>query len=140
MTKLVVNRCFGGFSLSADAIYRYAEMKGLTLYPEKCGIGGLMDYWIVPPEERTGILPEEMFYKASEEQRKESNKRWGECMFYDRDLPRDDVLLVQIVEEMGAAANGSAADLHVVEIPDGVAWEIAEYDGNEHVAERHRTW
>jgi hypothetical protein len=28
----------------------------------------------------------------------------------------------------------------VVEIPDGVEWEIAEYDGLEWVAEKHRTW
>jgi hypothetical protein len=27
-----------------------------------------------------------------------------------------------------------------VDIPDDVNWYIEEYDGNEHVAERHRTW
>jgi hypothetical protein len=25
-------------------------------------------------------------------------------------------------------------------VPDGVDWELSEYDGIEHVAEAHRTW
>lgn len=53
---------------------------------------------------------------------------------------RNHPLLVRVVEELGAKANGRFAKLKVVEIPDDVEWEIAEYDGNEHVAEKHRTW
>jgi len=30
--------------------------------------------------------------------------------------------------------------LAIVEIPDDVEYTIEEYDGNEHVAEAHRTW
>jgi len=30
--------------------------------------------------------------------------------------------------------------LKIVEVPDDANWYIAEYDGLEHVAERHRTW
>jgi hypothetical protein len=53
---------------------------------------------------------------------------------------RCDPRLVRLVEEMGPAANGSFAKLKVVEIPDGVSWEIEDYDGSEHVAEKHSTW
>ena len=61
--------------------------------------------------------------------------------FYSRsDIERDDPALVQVVEEMGAAANGCCASLKVVEIPDDAEWEIEEYDGKEWVAEVHRTW
>lgn len=60
--------------------------------------------------------------------------------FYDRTIPRDDPILVKIVEEMGYEASGNYAELKVVEIPDDVEWQIEEYDGNEHVAEAHRTW
>jgi hypothetical protein len=60
--------------------------------------------------------------------------------WYDRDVNRDDPYLVKIVREMGSDANGSYADLRIVELPAGVEWEIAEYDGNEWVAEKHRTW
>jgi hypothetical protein len=55
---------------------------------------------------------------------------------YDRADPD----LVAAVETLGAKANGSCAKLKVVEIPDGTDYEISEYDGNEHIAERHRTW
>jgi len=60
--------------------------------------------------------------------------------WYDHDLARDDPILVSIVREMGAAANGKYADLKIVEVPYGVEWTIAEYDGIEWVAEKHRTW
>lgn len=54
---------------------------------------------------------------------------------------RADPRLVQVVEELGSkAASGRYAGLAVVEIPDGVDWEIEEYDGNEWVSEQHRTW
>lgn len=55
-------------------------------------------------------------------------------------IPRDDKKLVQVVEELQGAANGHAALLKVVEIPDGVQWVINKTDGVEHVSEVHRTW
>ena len=60
--------------------------------------------------------------------------------FWYYDIPRDCPVLVAMVEEQGTAVNGGFADLRIVEIPDDVDWYIEEYDGNEHVAERHRTW
>ena len=92
--ELVINNCYGGFSLSDAGIARYLELKGMKLNDG----------------------------------------------FYDRDIPRDDQILIQVFKELGDAANGFAADLKIVEIPDGVNWEIEEYDGNEWVAEVHRTW
>lgn len=60
--------------------------------------------------------------------------------FSEYDIPRNDPALIQVIEEMGARANGSYAELKIVEIPDDVKWTISEYDGNEHIAEVHRTW
>ena len=60
--------------------------------------------------------------------------------FMDRDIPRNDKDLVEIVESLGNLANGFCASLRIVEIPDGVEWHISEYDGIEHIAENHRTW
>lgn len=57
-----------------------------------------------------------------------------------RDVDRDDPYLVQVIEQLGERANGSFAELKVVEIPADVLWEIGEYDGVEWVAEQHRVW
>ena len=60
--------------------------------------------------------------------------------FQDCDIPRDSPHLVQVVEALGAEANGDIAALKVVEIPAGVRWRICDYDGKEWVAEQHKTW
>lgn len=58
--------------------------------------------------------------------------------FHDR---RDHPLLVRVVEELGSkTASGEYGALKVVEIPDGTDWQIQEYDGSEHIAEKHQTW
>ena len=53
---------------------------------------------------------------------------------------REDLQLIKVIEELGSRANDEYADLKIVEIPDGVEFEIAEYDGVEWIAEVHRTW
>jgi Ni,Fe-hydrogenase maturation factor len=60
--------------------------------------------------------------------------------WWSRMVPRDDLILVDIVETMGEKSFGSFAELKVVEIPNDVEWQIDEYDGAEWVAEVHRTW
>lgn len=120
--KIVINRCFGGFGLSEAAVRMYAERKGLTLYPEAAPYG--TNWWLTPPETRP-----------------KGDAAWvPEHMLYDRDIPRTDADLVAVVEALGKKASGKYADLGVVEVPDDVKWEIDEYDGNETVAETHRTW
>lgn len=71
--------------------------------------------------------------------------KWNQTFgFYEnlseRGILRDDEDLVAVVESLGSLANGSCADLKIVEIPEDVEWHISEYDGFEHVAENHRTW
>lgn len=60
--------------------------------------------------------------------------------FFDRDISRDDPYLIKIVRSLGMAANGSHANLKIVEIPADIDWLVQEYDGLEWVAEKHRTW
>jgi hypothetical protein len=67
--------------------------------------------------------------------------KWGFYKdFHSRNIPRDDELLVRIVEELGKAADGIHGKLKVVEVPDDINWYIEEYNGWEKVAERHRSW
>lgn len=90
---IVINDCYGGFSLSGKAEAEYKKLANIT------------------------------------------DKDW-----WDRDIPRDDPYLVKIVREMGEKAGGAHAKLKIVEIPADVEWTVEEYDGNEWIAEVHRTW
>ena len=49
--------------------------------------------------------------------------------------------LISAIEKIGdKAASGMFAEILIVDIPDGVEWEIYEYDGIETVHEKHRSW
>lgn len=62
------------------------------------------------------------------------------CVDRGYDIRRDDPKLVEVVERLGDRANGAFAKLEVVKIPDGVDWFIDDYDGQETIHERHRSW
>ena len=111
--KIVINSDYGGFSLSDSAIEAYAERKGITLRKE---------------ERADSVLSADYYL--------EDGNEWFNC----REIPRNDPTLVAVVEKFGDKANGFCATLKVIEIPEDVDWYVEEYDGNEWVAEKHRTW
>jgi hypothetical protein len=49
------------------------------------------------------------------------------------DIDRADPILVQVVEELGDAANGIIADLTITDVLVGTKYRIDEYDGHEAV-------
>jgi len=59
---------------------------------------------------------------------------------YSHDIARDCPYLVQVVETLGDRADTDYSELKIVEIPDGVQWEIHDYGGSEWIAEKHRVW
>jgi hypothetical protein len=139
--KIVINRCFGGYGLSHQAVMRYLDLNGITVYPEQSeGHWKFWTYWLVKPEGRFEVKENEEFYAMSMEERQAHNQKYSDETFGDRDISRNDPVLIQVIEELGDAANGEHAELAIVEIPDDVEWEISEYDGREHVAEKHRVW
>ena len=139
--KIVINSCYGGFSLSDEATKLYADKLGIEVTP-------VSDTWytrffMCKPED----LPEILQHDYLESTRWPEDKRTlysAEYIrigtFSNRPDKRDDPALVEVVEELGDAANGQLARLEIVEIPDDVEWQIEEYDGIEWVAEKHRTW
>ena len=142
--KVAINVCFGGFSLSPEAELRLYAMgcKALDVMP--------VDKYF-PPEKREDdsiigykrAITEWRAYLAGESVRPMLLTTFSpdeKFVLNGRYIERNDPMLIQVIEEMGAAANGACAELHVVEIPDGTDYEIDEYDGNEHIAEKHRTW
>lgn len=98
--KVVINKCFGGFSVSR-AVYE--------------AMGKEWDGYGFPRNEDFGIVSDDYnAYRANQE-------------------------LVGAIEKVGLeAAAGFAAKLRIVEVPDGVVWEIDEYDGMETLRERSR--
>lgn len=135
--KIIINKCHGGFSISDAAVKRYAELKGITLYPEK----GRYDtvWWTIPPEERPA-KPVGNWLSQPPADWTAYNECYKNNTLTNRPEDRTDNVLIQVIEEFGKDANGRFAVLAVIEIPDNVEWEISEYDGIEWVAEKHRTW
>ena len=130
--KIVINSCYGGFGLSNDAVMEYAKRKGMKLFSEESNFG-TNHYYTVPVEEFKKIEAQCIKSKNYDK----SNKLY----FCERDIERNDPILVKVVEDMGSEkASGAYAELRVVEIPDDVQWEIDEYDGWESVDEVHRSW
>lgn len=119
--KIVINRCFGGFGLSDEAFQEYLNRKGIEWEAHKS-------------RETFGYDHIEYYQKGHA----------GNVDYYISPYEvinnRADKDLVDIVEQLGEKANGWAAKLKVIEIPDNVKWHIHEYDGSEYVAEDHRTW
>lgn len=148
MKKVVINVCFGGFGLSKAAYEKliewgvpvrkyvkevYGEDGRYTTSPENEG-EVLFDRDLTPPN---GNGLDDLYWKWKNEGREGLFGRyWERWIEHKRDHP----LLVRLVQEMGEAANDRYAKLRVVEIPDDVDFQIEEYDGNEHIAEKHRVW
>lgn len=105
--KVVINGCWGGFSISQQAA-EYMAAHGHQEAIEKLADFAESGYWF-------GSI-----CRADEQ--------------------RSDPLLVDAVETLGRAANGRFAELYIVEVPDDVEWYIHDYDGQESVHEKHRSW
>jgi hypothetical protein len=127
--KVVYNGCFGGFSLSHAGIMRYAELKGLKLYPfvderDKDGRPNLRKQ---KPANAAAIQDAFMIHYCT------TPEYSGESYWSDRDIDRADPALVQTVEELGKKADGRCAALAIEDVPTGALYRIDEYDGNESV-------
>lgn len=156
--KVVINKCYGGFGLSAKALARWAELKGRPCYflnetyvngeevklpvsiEEADGATFLSAYDVPPAEVIASILPTHKWNKATAEVKAKSNAFYDAHCIYDKEIPRTDPDLIRVVEEFGKEASNRFSRLEIVEIPDDVDWEIDEYDGNETIREKHRTW
>lgn len=65
----------------------------------------------------------------------------GKKEVHDMDIERNDPILIDIIETLGIEKSSSGyAELKIVDIPDGIKYNICKYDGKEWVAEVHRTW
>lgn len=140
--KVVINRCFGGFGLSIEAVLLYAKKKGKPCWYEPDKRFHSLDmgtFWIVPEGQRPPDLTDKWLTLTITERQKH-NEAWEAATISVSDISRSDPQLVEVIEELGDKANTRFSELKVVDVPDGVEWEIEEYDGSEWVSEKHRIW
>ncbi len=112
---IVINRQHGGFGLSKEARILYLERAGIA-YTLAAGPDRHTESLYGPRIEVNGDI------------------------WHDKDIERDDPILVDVIRQLGRQADGRFAKLKIVEVPAGVIWKIAEYDGMEWVEEVHRIW
>lgn len=117
--KIIINSCFGGFSLSDEA------MELLLKEADKIKDKDLITH--IEGDRITGGPAAFM-----------GKKYYGYLTSYGN--VRTDPRIVAVVEKLGRKADGKCAELKVIEIPDGIEHTIEEYDGMEHIAEKHETW
>ena len=113
MTTIVINTRHGGFALSREAMALARYLSDDPQWGGPCVEGDTYS-------DGTPV------------------NAWADS--YAPDIERDDPMLVQVVRELGTAANGDFATLKAVEIPDGVDWELSDYGGWETIHEKHRQW
>lgn len=118
--EVAINACYGGFSLSTAAYLRLIElgMKALPYTEEgNCAEGAEISIDLHPLHSMPSHYAD-----------------------WNRPESRSDSRLIQMLKELGPAANGACAKIIIVPIPRGTEYEIGEYDGMEHIAEKHRKW
>lgn len=154
--KIVINKCFGGFGLSPLAVQELAKLNNRPCYfftkpnytgpyiPATLEEATSMLWWAfdVPnPNESISQPTAAEWHQMSQKEKQAHNSGYSSHdLSHHYEQERDDAKLIAVVESLGGKASDKCAELAVVEIPDGVEWEINEYDGQEHVAERHETW
>jgi hypothetical protein len=120
--KIVINNCYGGFSISKECAEFMAKEGCLHAKSEL----------------------EECAKKDEKDRKKDSIGRNWYGYGYTKKFPdtysRTNSYLIKAVEELKEKANGNCAKLKVIEIPDGVDYYIDDYDGYESIHEQHRSW
>jgi hypothetical protein len=137
--KIVINRCYGGFGLS-DLAYEQLIKWGVPVrkyVEQERGKDGL--YKPEPKNEGEIIFdrtlsPEDKF--SSPNYLRLMGRYWETWVSENRTHP----LLVKVVKKLGKKSWGRHAELKIIEIPEGVNYEINDYDGLESIHEKHNTW
>lgn len=134
-TKVFYNACFCKFELSHTAIMRYAELKGLKIYPFVCcqNNEGSQYKLVTDAEAEAAFL---VHYCTTPEY--SDTSVWPAHKICE---VRHDPILIQVIEELGDRAAGECAELKIVEIESGTLYRIEEDDDSESVVtQSSRKW
>lgn len=109
MTKVVINKCYGGFKLSNKALQLYCKRKFEWEHT-------IINEW--------GAV---------------TNPDTLESFSGYNIIDRAEPLLIEVIEEIGCEeASGPTAELKIVDIEHGSFYRITEYDGLENIECSHK--
>ena len=111
MKKIVINKCFGGFSISLEAA-KFMAKRGNKQAKEEIKIYEKEKQWF----------------------------GFGYSNQYKEQYSRTDPDLILVIETLKDKASGNGSKLTIVKIPNNIEWEITEYDGIEKIEEKHKSW
>lgn len=133
--KVILNKCFGGFSPSHEAYELYAKKKGLKLFTYE--LTPDLDY--KRADTKNGIF---VTYTTKDygDNPTRNDFDWKNDLLYLNGDNREDPVLIEVIEELGERASSYVSDLRVVDIPDGMDYVIDEYDGIETLHARVQEW
>ena len=136
--KVILNKCYGGFGVSQEAYELYAKKKGIELFAYKLEIvSGKPIY----KKTNTGSsIFTITFTKDFGDYIDLSNDNFSEYCLNLRNNHREDLVLIEVVEELGERANSPFSKLVVVDIPDGMEYEVDDYDGVETLHQKVKKW
>ncbi len=122
--KVVLNKCYGGFSLSNEAVERCVELGMKMTQLDAAG-------FVVDKEADFYPMRSSLF----------KTQRYGAIRDHKNEF-RAHPSVVQAVEELGDKANGPFAKLQVIDIPFDslLGWHVDEYDGMERISENYSSW
>jgi hypothetical protein len=140
--EILLNKCYGGFGLSDKAKYEIAKRKGLTLYMYVAlgdDFGG--DYEFVSDEDflsgkyssGSSAFKNIVWCTKDVGPHPTDDVLWRHVYlgFEKNEISRTDEDLIEVVRQLGRAADGQYAVLAFTSIPDGSYYKISEHDGFE---------
>ncbi len=120
--KIVINNCFGGYSLSAKVQTKLIKL-GVLVY----------DSFETVPNKETSLY---LIKKDKDKFNFDNTNYWD-----NSDEHRTNPILIQAIEEVGLKkSSGMFAELKIIDLPDDVNYQINDYDGHESIHEQHRSW
>ena len=137
--KIVINNCYGGFSLSyeAMALYLATKFKQAYFYAELRGSGNGKSFKRISLRDLIETSQNYYYIYCTTEDQGEELDHFPEHIFNDRDIDRTDPDLISVIEFLGSkAASGRFANLEIVDIPDSTMYRIDTYDGSEQIEYR----
>ena len=139
--KIVINRCYGGFGLSLEAVKLYCEKMNISIYMVEMKLR--KDWTFDEPTEWKYLdinKYNSLFLNFTTKPLNEDGTMVEGSYFSIYNIDRTDPILIDVVEELGEKSWDGTSELEVVEIPDGIGYYINDYDGLESIHESHRSW